>query len=126
MLDVGVAFFGGIAGIAAGSRRNKTNAIPGVAIATALMPPICTAGYGLAKMSSSVFLGAFYLYFINAVFIALATYLISKLAEISASCRKSTAIRKQTVNRFIIGFRHHRHYSERVDFLQRSRKTQIR
>ncbi len=77
ILDVGVAFFGGIAGIAAGSRRDKTNALPGVAIATALMPPICVAGFGLAKMSSAVFLGAFYLFFINAVFIAFATYLIS-------------------------------------------------
>lgn len=77
ILDVGVAFFGGIAGIVAGSRRDKTNALPGVAIATALMPPVCTAGYGLAKLSSTIFLGAFYLFFINAVFIALATYLIS-------------------------------------------------
>jgi len=77
ILDVGVAFFGGIAGIVSGSRKRKTNAIPGVAIATALMPPICTAGFGLAKADSSVFLGAFYLFFINAVFIALATYLIS-------------------------------------------------
>jgi len=77
ILDVAVAFFGGIAGIVSGSRKNKTNAIPGVAIATALMPPICTAGFGLAKMNSGVFLGAFYLFFINAVFIALATYLIS-------------------------------------------------
>jgi uncharacterized hydrophobic protein (TIGR00271 family) len=77
ILDVGVAFFGGIAGIVSGSRKEKTNAIPGVAIATALMPPICTAGFGLAKMNSTVFLGAFYLFFINSVFIALATYLIS-------------------------------------------------
>jgi uncharacterized hydrophobic protein (TIGR00271 family) len=77
ILDVAVAFFGGVAGIVAGSRRDKTNAIPGVAIATALMPPICVAGFGLAKMNLTVFLGAFYLYFINAVFIALATYLIS-------------------------------------------------
>jgi uncharacterized hydrophobic protein (TIGR00271 family) len=77
ILDVGVAFFGGIAGIVSGSRKNKTNAIPGVAIATALMPPICTAGFGIAKLDSTVFLGAFYLFFINSVFIALATYLIS-------------------------------------------------
>ena len=77
VLDVGVAFFGGIAGIVSGSRKNKTNAIPGVAIATALMPPLCTAGFGLAKMNSGVFLGAFYLFFINSVFIALATYLIA-------------------------------------------------
>ncbi|MBX3245282.1 MAG: DUF389 domain-containing protein [Acidobacteria bacterium] len=77
LLDVGVAFFGGVAGIVAGSRRNKTNAIPGVAIATALMPPLCTAGFGLANYNTPVFLGAFYLFFLNAVFIALATYLVA-------------------------------------------------
>ncbi|MGI8789065.1 MAG: DUF389 domain-containing protein [Pyrinomonadaceae bacterium] len=103
ILDVGVAFFGGVAGIVAGSRRNKTNAIPGVAIATALMPPICTAGYGLAKMSSSVFLGAFYLYFINAVFIALATYLISKWLKFPHRTPVDEE-QETTVRRFIIGF----------------------
>lgn len=76
ILDVGVAFFGGVAGIVAGSRRNKTSAIPGVAIATALMPPVCTVGFGLAHLESSIFFGAFYLFFINAFFISLATYLI--------------------------------------------------
>ena len=76
LLDVGVALFGGIAGIVAGSRREKTNAIPGVAIATALMPPLCTAGFGLATGRWAYFFGAFYLFFINAVFISLSTYLI--------------------------------------------------
>ncbi|HSA57090.1 MAG TPA: DUF389 domain-containing protein, partial [Gemmatimonadaceae bacterium] len=65
LLDVGVAFFGGVAGIVAGSRREKTVAIPGVAIATALMPPLCTAGFGLASGLFSVFFGAIYLFFIN-------------------------------------------------------------
>ena len=103
VLDVGVAFFGGVAGIVAGSRRDKTNAIPGVAIATALMPPICVAGFGLAKMSSAVFLGAFYLYFINSVFISLATYLISVMLKFP----KHEQIDEQQyviVKRFIIGF----------------------
>lgn len=77
ILDVGVAFFGGIAGIVANSREKKTSAIPGVAIATALMPPLCTAGFGIAKFDSAVFLGAFYLFILNAFFISLATYLIS-------------------------------------------------
>jgi uncharacterized hydrophobic protein (TIGR00271 family) len=77
ILDVGVAFFGGVAGIVAGSRKNKTSAIPGVAIATALMPPLCTAGFGLASGDYTIFLGAFYLYFINATFISLSTYLIA-------------------------------------------------
>jgi uncharacterized hydrophobic protein (TIGR00271 family) len=76
LLDVLVALFGGIAGIVSITRHDQTNAIPGVAIATALMPPLCTAGFGLATMHWNYFLGAFYLFFINAVFISLATYLI--------------------------------------------------
>ena len=78
ILDVGVAFFGGLAGIIASSRKSKTSAIPGVAIATALMPPLCTAGFGAATANLPVFLGATYLFFINAFFISLATYLIAK------------------------------------------------
>jgi len=78
LLDVLVALFGGIAGIVSISRHDQTNAIPGVAIATALMPPLCTAGFGLATMQWNYFFGAFYLFFINAVFISLATYLIVK------------------------------------------------
>lgn len=78
LLDVGVAFVGGIAGIVSMSRHESTNAIPGVAIATALMPPICTAGFGLANGNWEIFLGAFYLFFINALFISLSTYLIVK------------------------------------------------
>ena len=74
--DVLIALFGGLAGIVAGSRKEKSNAIPGVAIATALMPPLCTAGYGLATGNLLYFFGAFYLFFINSVFISLSTYLI--------------------------------------------------
>ncbi len=81
ILDVGVAFFGGVAGIVAISRKEKTNAIPGVAIATALMPPLCTAGYGLARMRWEIFGGAFYLFFINSLFIAFSTYLIVRLLK---------------------------------------------
>lgn len=79
LLDVGIALFGGTAGIVAMSRIEKTTAIPGVAIATALMPPLCTAGYGLAKTDASAFFGAFYLFFLNAVFISLATFLVVRL-----------------------------------------------
>ena len=103
ILDVGVAFFGGVAGIVAGSRRDKTNAIPGVAIATALMPPICVAGFGLAKMSSAIFLGAFYLYFINSVFISLATYLISVMLNFPKH-EEIDENQYTNVKRFIIGF----------------------
>lgn len=74
--DVFIAFFGGLAGIVASTRKEKSNVIPGVAIATALMPPLCTAGFGLASGNFYYFLGAIYLYFINSVFICLSTYLI--------------------------------------------------
>jgi uncharacterized hydrophobic protein (TIGR00271 family) len=74
LYDVLIAFCGGAAGIIALCTRGKGNVIPGVAIATALMPPLCTAGFGLATGHLMYFLGAFYLFFINTVFIALATY----------------------------------------------------
>lgn len=73
--DVFIALFGGLAGVVALSTKEKGNVIPGVAIATALMPPLCTAGYGLASGNLIYFLGAFYLYFINSVFISLATFI---------------------------------------------------
>ncbi|MEL6924720.1 MAG: TIGR00341 family protein, partial [Bacteroidota bacterium] len=79
IFDVFIAFFGGLAGIVAGSRTEKSNAIPGVAIATALMPPLCTAGFGIATAEWKYFFGAFYLFSINCVFISLATYLIVRL-----------------------------------------------
>ena len=74
--DVLIAFFGGLAGMIAATRKIKTNVIPGVAIATALMPPLCTAGYGLANGQWNFFFGAFYLYIINSVFIAFAAVII--------------------------------------------------
>ena len=73
LYDVLIALFGGAAGILAISTKSKNNVIPGIAIATALMPPLCTAGYGLAVSNTSYFFGAFYLYFINTVFIAFTT-----------------------------------------------------
>ena len=73
--DVLIALFGGLAGIVAQTRQDRTSTvIPGVAIATALIPPLCTAGFGLATGQFRFFFGAFYLFFINSVFIALATY----------------------------------------------------
>lgn len=71
--DVLIALFGGFAGVIGATREEKSNVIPGVAIATALMPPLCTAGYGLATGQWAFFGGAFYLYSINCVFIAIAT-----------------------------------------------------
>ena len=73
LYDVLIALCGGAAGILAVATKGKNNVIPGVAIATALMPPLCTAGYGLAMGNISYFLGALYLYFINTVFIAFTT-----------------------------------------------------
>lgn len=75
-LDILIAFFGGVAGIVAITRSKIASALPGVAIATALMPPICTAGFGLATARFEFFFGAFYLFFINAVFISFSAYLI--------------------------------------------------
>ena len=74
-------FFGGLAGIVAGSRKDKSNAIPGVAIATALMPPLCTAGYGIATFNFSFFAGAFYLFFINSIFISFSTFIVVRLLK---------------------------------------------
>jgi uncharacterized hydrophobic protein (TIGR00271 family) len=76
--DVLIAFFGGVVGAIAITRTEKGNPIPGVAIATALMPPLCTAGYGLAISNISYFFGALFLYAINCVFIAIATFAIVK------------------------------------------------
>lgn len=81
--DVLIALFGGLAGIVALSTKDKGNVLPGVAIATALMPPLCTAGYGLATGQLIYFLGAFYLYFINSVFISLATFLGTRFLHFS-------------------------------------------
>lgn len=74
--DVFIALFGGLAGIVATSTKEKGNVIPGVAIATALMPPLCTAGYGIAIGNVFYIVGALYLFFINSVFICLATFLM--------------------------------------------------
>ena len=76
--DVMIAFFGGVAGILELSRKEKGTVISGVAIATALMPPLCTVGYGIAKLNWHYAGGALYLFFINCVFIALATFLVVK------------------------------------------------
>lgn len=80
--DVLIALFGGLAGIVGVTRKEKGNVIPGVAIATALMPPLCTAGYGLANLNLSYFLGASYLFSINSVFIAAATFVMVRFMRL--------------------------------------------
>lgn len=81
--DVFIGLFGGAAGFIALSTTKKGSVIPGVAIATALMPPLCTAGFGLATGNLIYFLGAFYLFFINSVFICLSTYLGTRVMRFS-------------------------------------------
>lgn len=81
--DVFIALFGGLAGIVALSVKEKGNVIPGVAIATALMPPLCTAGYGIATGNLHFFLGAFYLYFINSLFISVSTFIGVRVMQFS-------------------------------------------
>ena len=82
--DVLIAFSGGLVGVIAVTRVEKGNPIPGVAIATALMPPLCTAGYGLATGNFAYFGGAMFLYTINCVFICIATYAIVKFLNYPA------------------------------------------
>lgn len=100
--DVLIALFGGLAGIVALSTKDKGNVLPGVAIATALMPPLCTAGYGLATGQLIYFLGAFYLYFINSVFISLATFLGTRFLHFSKKQFVDKA-REKKVKNYIIG-----------------------
>lgn len=96
--DVLIASFGGLAGIIAGSRKEKSNAIPGVAIATALMPPLCTAGYGLANGNWYYFAGAFYLFFINSVFISVATFIMVRFLKYPKKQFESAVTEKRVKN----------------------------
>ena len=93
--DVLIAVFGGLAGIIGSTRVEKSNVIPGVAIATALMPPLCTAGFGIANHSPKFFLGALYLFFINSFFICLTTFLILKLVKVPPKAYVSEHIFKR-------------------------------
>ncbi len=99
--DVFIALLGGMAGVVALSTKEKGNVIPGVAIATALMPPLCTAGYGIASGNLVYFLGAFYLYFINSVFISVATFIGVRVMHFK---RKEFVDKKResTVRKYII------------------------
>lgn len=100
--DVFIALVGGLAGIVALSTKEKGNVIPGVAIATALMPPLCTAGFGLATGNLLYFLGAFYLYFINSVFISLATYIGVRVMHFQRKQFVDKA-REKLVRKYIVG-----------------------
>ena len=102
LLDVGVALFGGLAGILAGSRKEKSNVVPGVAIATALMPPLCTAGSGLANGQWQFLLGGFYLFVINAMLIASATMLVVRLLRFPIVQNVDAATERKYKRRFSV------------------------
>ncbi len=105
--DVLIAFFGGLAGILENSRKERGTVLSGVAIATALMPPLCTAGYGLAHMNMHFFFGALYLFLINSVFISLATFLMVKylaFRPVNNMVPEITRRRKQLVSAVFIIF----------------------
>ncbi len=98
--DVLIAFFGGVAGTIEVARKEKGTVISGVAIATALMPPLCTVGYGLAQWNWEYILGALYLFCINSLFIALATYIMvkhMKFASVESDNEKQEKRRKQMI-----------------------------
>lgn len=98
--DVLIALFGGLVGMVGATRSEKTNVIPGVAIATALMPPLCTAGYGLAHGSLAFFAGAFYLFSINCVFIAFATVVVTWTIHVKPVAHVDEVIQRR-VKRFV-------------------------
>lgn len=93
--DVLIAFLGGFAGVIAISSKQKGNVIPGVAIATAIMPPLCTAGYGLATGQFQFFFGAFYLFLINSVFIFAATIITTRYLNFRKKKYDNPAIEKR-------------------------------
>lgn len=99
--DVFIALMGGLAGIVATTSKNKGNVLPGVAIATALMPPLCTAGFGLATGNLVYFLGAFYLYFINSVFICAATLLCVRFLGFQKK-KQVDSTREKQVRKYIL------------------------
>ena len=99
--DVIIAFVGGVAGMIGLTRNKSSNVIPGVAIATALMPPLCTAGYGIATGQIKIFLGAGYLFFINAFFIAISTFIVTKMLRLHMK-NKVDSERERRVKRIII------------------------
>lgn len=99
--DVFIAFAGGLAGIVGATRKERGNVIPGVAIATALMPPLCTAGFGIATGRWYYFLGALYLFFINSVFICIATVLILRFMHFHRHVIDDEVTKKR-VNRYLL------------------------
>ncbi|MGN1480629.1 TIGR00341 family protein [Porcipelethomonas sp.] len=100
--DVLIAVFGGLAGIIGMTRKEKSNVIPGVAIATALMPPLCTAGYGLATRQWSYFFGAFYLFTLNSYFICLSSIIVLLLLKVPRHTIMEQKVKKKVLIRVTI------------------------
>lgn len=100
IFDVLIAIFGGIAVFIGISRARSSTVVPGVAIATALMPPLCTIGYGLGTLQPKFFLGATYLYLINSIFICLAVLVVAKYMKLPKRDYPD-AEKKKKVNRII-------------------------
>lgn len=100
IFDVLIAIFGGMAGFIGVSRARHNNVIPGVAIATALMPPLCTVGYGIGTMQPQFIFGAFYLFLINSIFICLSSLLVAKYLKLPKH-EYLDAAHKRRVNRII-------------------------
>lgn len=100
--DVMIASCGGLAGMIGMTRKEKSNVIPGVAIATALMPPLCTCGYGIANGSLRIALGAGYLFLVNTYFIFLTSALVLIILKVPQEGEVSTHLRKRMKRRLII------------------------
>lgn len=103
ILDAMIALFGGLAGIIAVSRKEISNAIPGVAIATALMPPLCTAGYGISIWDAEIFWEAFYLFFLNSVLIFIPTLIVIRYLGLPTKLQLDKKTEKR-VKAYILGF----------------------
>ncbi|MBO4918058.1 MAG: DUF389 domain-containing protein [Bacteroidales bacterium] len=102
--DVLIALFGGIAGMLETSRKERGTVIAGVAIATALMPPLCTVGYGLSILNWHYVLGALYLFLINSIFIALATFLTAKYLRFPLVIETEVDGKRQRLSKRAIAF----------------------
>ncbi len=98
--DVLIALFGGIAGIIGNTRQKRSNVIPGVAIATALMPPLCTVGYGLATFQPAFIFGALYLFLINAMLIGLSACVVTNVLKIPDHIELNPK-RQKRINRIV-------------------------
>jgi uncharacterized hydrophobic protein (TIGR00271 family) len=86
IFDIILAFFGGMAGFIGIIKKEGTKVLAGVAVATACMPPLCTAGYGIAHLDPNYFFGGLYFYFINCLFIGLATFVVARLTGYHKNC----------------------------------------